>query len=126
IGATMLDLYKLQIFSMVVREGSFSAAAERLYMTQSAVSQHIKDLETSLGRRLFQRGWRGVKLTSHGEILNRYTAEIFDLVTRAERALIDIDHLTTGRVNLGATPGIGIYLAPDWVQDFRSRYPQLS
>lgn len=122
----MLDLYKLQIFSMVVREGSFSAAAERLYMTQSAVSQHIKDLETSLGRRLFQRGWRGVKLTTHGEILNRYTGQIFDLVARAESALIDIDHLTSGRVNMGATPGIGIYLAPDWVQEFRSRYPQLT
>jgi DNA-binding transcriptional LysR family regulator len=122
----MLDLYKLQIFSMVVREGSFSAAAERLYMTQSAVSQHIKDLEMSLGRTLFQRGWRGVKLTPHGEILNRYTAEIFNLVAEAENALIDIDHLTSGRVNMGATPGIGIYLAPDWVQDFRSRYPQLT
>lgn len=122
----MLDLYKLQIFSVVVREGSFSAAAERLYMTQPAVSQHIKDLETSLGRRLFERGWRGVKLTPHGEILNRYAAEIFDLVAQAESALMDIDHLTSGRVNMGATPGIGIYLAPDWVQDFRSRYPQLT
>lgn len=121
----MLDLYKLQIFSVVVREGSFSAAATRLYMTQSAVSQHIKDLESSLGRRLFERGWRGVKLTPHGETLNRYTAEIFDLVARAESALMDIDHLASGRVNIGATPGIGIYLAPDWVQEFRSRYPQL-
>lgn len=121
----MLDLYKLQIFSVVVREGSFSAAAARLYMTQSAVSQHIKDLETSLGRRLFERGWRGVKLTSHGEVLNHYTVGIFDLVAQAESALLDIDHLTSGRVNIGATPGIGIYLAPDWVQEFRSRYPQL-
>lgn len=122
----MLDLYKLQIFSVVVQAGSFSAAAGRLYMTQSAVSQHIKELETSLGRRLFQRGWRGVKLTPHGEILNRYTAEIFNLVARAESALMDIDHLISGRLNMGATPGVGIYLAPDWVQDFRTRYPQLT
>jgi DNA-binding transcriptional LysR family regulator len=117
----MLDLYKLQIFSVVVQEGSFSAAAERLYMTQSAVSQHIKELEASLGRQLFQRGWRGVRLTSHGEILNRYTGEIFALVTKAESALTDIEHLTSGRVSIGATPGIGIYLAPDWVQYFRAR-----
>lgn len=122
----MLDLYKLQIFSVVVQEGSFSAAAERLYMTQSAVSQHIKELESSLGRQLFQRGWRGVKLTSHGEVLNRYTAEIFALVARAESALTDVEHLASGRVSMGATPGIGIYLAPDWVQHFRTRYPQLT
>jgi DNA-binding transcriptional LysR family regulator len=122
----MLDLYKLQIFSVVVQEGSFSAAAEHLYMTQSAVSQHIKELESSLGRQLFQRGWRGVKLTPHGEILNRYTGEIFALVAKAESALTDIEHLTSGRVSIGATPGIGIYLAPDWVQHFRARYPQLT
>jgi DNA-binding transcriptional LysR family regulator len=123
---SMLDFYKLQIFSVVVQEGSFSAAAERLYMTQSAVSQHIKELETSLGRQLFQRGWRGVKLTPHGEILNHYTQEIFALVARAESALIDVEHLSSGRISIGATPGIGIYLAPDWVQRFRTRYPQLT
>lgn len=122
----MLDLYKLQIFSIVVQEGSFSAAAERLYITQSAVSQHIKELEATLGRQLFLRGWRGVKLTPHGEILNRYTDEIFALVSRAENALTDINQLASGRISLGATPGIGVYLAPDWVQRFRERYPQLT
>ncbi len=126
LGSFMLDLHKLQIFSVVVREGSFSAAAEHLYMTQSAVSQHIKELESSLGRQLFQRGWRGVKLTPYGEILNRYTGEIFALIARAESALTDIEHLTSGRVSMGATPGIGVYLAPDWVQHFRARYPQLT
>lgn len=122
----MLDLYKLRIFSVVVQEGSFSAAAERLYMTQSAVSQHIKELEAQLGRQLFQRGWRGVKLTPHGEILNRYTGEIFTLVAKAEAALTDVEQLTSGRISIGATPGIGVYLAPDWVQHFRERYPQLT
>lgn len=122
----MLDLYKLQIFSVVVQEGSFSAAAERLYMTQSAVSQHIKELELSLGRQLFQRGWRGVRLTHHGEVLNRYTVEIFALVAKAESALTDVEHLSSGRVSIGVTPGIGVYLAPDWVQHFRLHYPQLT
>lgn len=122
----MLDLYKLQIFSMVVQEGSFSAAAERLFMTQSAVSQHIKELEASLGRQLFQRGWRGVRLTHHGEVLNCYTSEIFALVARAESALTDVEHLSSGRVSIGVTPGIGVYLAPDWVQHFRAHYPQLT
>ncbi|MEZ4669233.1 MAG: LysR family transcriptional regulator [Anaerolineae bacterium] len=122
----MLDLYKLQIFAAVVQEGSFSAAANRLYMTQSAVSQHIKELENGLGRQLFQRGWRGVQLTPHGEILNRYTGEILGLVAQAESALTDVEHLSSGRVSIGTTPGVGIYLAPDWVQHFRARYPQLT
>jgi DNA-binding transcriptional LysR family regulator len=122
----MLDLYKLQIFAAVVQAGSFSAAGERLFMTQSAVSQHIKELEASLGRQLFQRGWRGVILTTHGEILHRYTAEIFELVASAENALMDVENLTGGRIRIGATPGIAVYLVPDWVQRFRVRYPQLT
>lgn len=122
----MLDLYKLQIFAVVAQEGSFSAAAERLYITQSAVSQHIKELEASLGRQLFQRGWRGVKLTTHGESLQYYATEIFALVAKAENALTDIDNLSSGRISIGATPGISVYLAPDWVQNFRARHPQLT
>ena len=51
----MIDLNKLHVFNVVAQAGSFSAAADRLYITQSAVSQHIKELETGLGRQLFQR-----------------------------------------------------------------------
>jgi DNA-binding transcriptional LysR family regulator len=122
----MLDLYKLHIFSVVGQEGSFSAAAERLYMTQSAVSQHIKALEGGLGRQLFQRGWRGVRLTPHGEVLSRYTTEILALIAQAETALMDVDQLLNGRLSIGVTQGIGVYLAPAWVQGFRARYPALT
>ncbi|MGB5050002.1 MAG: LysR family transcriptional regulator, partial [Caldilineaceae bacterium] len=55
----MLNLYKLEVFAIVVQSGSFSAAAERLLLTQPAVSQHIQDLESALGARLFDRGRRG-------------------------------------------------------------------
>ncbi len=122
----MLDLYKLRIFMAVVQEGSFRGAAERLYITQSAISQHIKDLETSLGRRLFERGWRGVSLTAHGELLHGYAQRIFDLVAEAENALTNLENLPEGKLSLGATPGVGIYLAPDWIGRFRSRYAQFS
>jgi LysR family transcriptional regulator, low CO2-responsive transcriptional regulator len=122
----MLDLYKLQIFSVVIQEGSFSAAAEHLFMTQSAVSQHIKELEQQLGQQLFQRGWRGVKPTAHGNILYRYTTEIFALVAKAENAVTDVNHLAEGRISIGATPGISMYLVPNWVQNFRMQYPQLT
>lgn len=122
----MLDLYKLQIFMTVMREGSFSAAAERLYMTQSAVSQHIQELEASLGRKLFLRGRRGVTPTPHGDTLYEYTQRIFALVAEAENAVTDVSGLQAGQIKLGATPGAGMYLVPDWVQGFRSKYPQFS
>jgi DNA-binding transcriptional LysR family regulator len=122
----MLDLYKLRIFMAVVQEGSFRGAAERLYITQSAISQHIKDLETTLGRQLFERGWRGVTLTAHGELLHSYAQRIFALVAEAENALTNLENLPEGRLTIGATPGVSIYLAPDWIGRFRSRYTQFT
>ena len=122
----MLDLYKLQIFVTVAQEGSFSAAAERLLHHPVCRQPAHQGLENGLGQTLFQRGRRGVKLTAHGEILLRYAQEIFALIDQAENALMDVEKLSEGRLSIGATPGISIYLVPDWVQRFRAQYPQLS
>ncbi|MFO7631993.1 MAG: LysR family transcriptional regulator [Caldilinea sp.] len=122
----MLNLYKLEIFAIVVQTGSFSAAADRLLMTQPAVSQHIQDLEASLGARLFLRGRRGVTMTEAGETLHRYTQEILRLVAEAEDAVTDVQHLASGQVSVAATPGVGVYLLPDWTQAFRQQYPNLT
>ncbi|MFN8444691.1 MAG: LysR family transcriptional regulator [Caldilineaceae bacterium] len=122
----MLNLYKLEIFVHVVEEGSFSGAAERLLMTQSGVSQHIQDLEASLGSQLFERGRRGVNLTAAGKTLYEYTERILDLVSEAEKAVVKIENLASGQITVGATPGISAYLLPDWIQEFRSRYPRLT
>ena len=65
----MIDLNKLHVFNVVAQAGSFSAAGQQLLLTQPAVSQHIQDLEASLGTRLFVRGRRGVTLTAAGERL---------------------------------------------------------
>jgi len=122
----MLSLYKLEIFAAVVREGSFSAAAARLHMTQPAISQHIQDLEHVLGTTLFKRGRRGVTLTSTGETLHNYTNRILQLVAEAEAAVTDIENLSGGQVRIGATPGVGVYLLPEWVRSFQSRVTQVT
>jgi len=119
----MINLNKLEIFTIVVRAGSFSAAAEQLLMSQPAVSQHVQDLEASLGTRLFERGRRGVTLTAAGATLHGYTRAIFDLVAAAENAVTDVEHLATGQITVGATPGISAYLLPEPIQEFHSRYP---
>jgi DNA-binding transcriptional LysR family regulator len=122
----LLDLYKLKIFALVVQEGSFSGAAERLLMSQSGVSQHIQDLERHFGTVLFQRGRRGVTLTAAGEQLLEYTQLILKLVAEAEYNLTRPENLAMGQLLIGATPGISVYLMPDWLQSFRARYPKLT
>lgn len=122
----MLNLYKLEIFSIVVQTGSFSGAAERLLLTQPAVSQHIQDLEASLGTRLFDRGRRGVMLTPAGETLHDYTRSILRLLAEAEAAVTDVAQLAQGEVSVAATPGVSVYYLPDWIQSFRASYPNLT
>lgn len=122
----MLSLYKLEIFVTVAKEGSFSRAARRLFMTQPAVSQHIQDLERQLGTSLFERLPRGVELTMSGNILYDYTNRILRLVAEAENAVTDVSNIESGTINIGATPGVSNYLLFDWVRGFTEAYPRLS
>ena len=82
----MFSLYQLQIFQTVAQEGSISRAAEQLYLTQPAVSQHIRGLEKDLGVRLFERGPRGVELTPSGQVLLDYTRCLLRLAEEARQA----------------------------------------
>jgi len=123
---TMLDLYKLDIFLQVVRAGSFNRAAEGLLMSQSAVSQHIHDLENGLGTKLFERGRRGVSLTKAGSTFYDYALRVFALITEAENAVTDVRKLASGQLVIGATPGVGTYLLPDSILGFRQEFPNIS
>jgi DNA-binding transcriptional LysR family regulator len=121
-----LDLYKLHIFCEVVKTGSFSAAGERLLMTQPAISQHVLDLEEKLGAVLFVRGRRGVTPTVEGRVLYEHAQRILALVAEAESAVADVAKLKGGSLALGVTPGVGMYLLPAWLQDFRERHPRIA
>jgi DNA-binding transcriptional LysR family regulator len=122
----MLTLYKLEIFATVIQAGSFSQAAERMFLSQSAISQHIAELEAQLGTKLFERGPRGVRLTASGKTLQVYTQQILALVNEAQAAVTDVSKLVDGQIKIGATPGINIYLLPGWTRTFYQRYPNLS
>lgn len=95
-------------------------------MSQSAVSQHIQDLETGLGATLFDRGRRGVTLTKAGNTLHDYALRVFALIAEAENAVTDVRKLAGGQLTIGATPGVGGYLLPDAILGFRQQFPNLS
>lgn len=122
----MLSLYKLEIFAAVVQDGSFSQAARRMYLTQSAISQHIQDIENDLGTALFTRGPRGVKLTPEGEILHTYTLRILQMIREAEDAVTNVANITSGQLVIGTTPGVNIYLLPQWIRSFQQRFENLT
>ncbi len=118
----MLNLYKLHIFVRVADEGSLSAAAATLYMAHASVSQHVKELEQSLGVQLFQRGRRGVTLTEEGQRLYEHAQAILRLAARAESELTDVHNVTSGKLTMCGTPGVTAFLFPAWLQHFRQEY----
>jgi DNA-binding transcriptional LysR family regulator len=122
----MLDLHRIHIFTTVAEVGSFSAAAERLLLTQAAVSQHMSELEARLGVRLFVRERRGVTLTKAGQTLHGYALRLLTLAAEAESALAQHSAALEGQLAIGTTPGAGTYLLPEVIQAFRTDYPQIT
>jgi DNA-binding transcriptional LysR family regulator len=119
----MLDVRRLRVLREVAARGSFSAAADALNFTQSAVSQQIAALEREAGTQLVERSARGVRLTVAGEALVRHTEVILARLADAEAELEAIAGLRGGRVRLASFPTAGATIAPRAIARFRERHP---
>src|SRR6059058_3771964 len=121
----MLDVRRLRVLREVAAQGSFSAAAEALSYTQSAVSQQIAALEREAGTTLVERGARGIRLTDAGEALVRHTDAILARLADAEAELEAIAGLRGGRLRLAAFPTVCATLMPLAIANFRERHPDI-
>src|SRR5438045_782004 len=108
----MLDVRKMRVLREVAERGSFSAAAEALQYTQSAVSQQVAALEKEAGARLVERGPRGIRLTDAGAVVVRHAEAVLDRLARAEAELEAIAGLRGGRVRLASFASAGATLVP--------------
>src|ERR1700759_5751588 len=100
----MLDVRRLRVLAQVAAEGSFSAAANALELTQSAVSQHISALERELGQAVVRRGPRPLELTEAGLALTRHATGILARLEAAEQELAEISGRRRGRLRFGCGP----------------------
>ena len=119
----MLDVKRLRVLKEVAACGSFSAAADSLSYTQSAVSQQIAALERETGRKLVERGSKGIRLTDAGEALVRHTEAILARLAEAEAELDAIAGLRGGRVRMSTFASAGASIVPPAIATFRERYP---
>lgn len=118
----MLDVRRMRVLREVATRGSFSAAAQALSFTQSAVSQHVAALEREAGQVLVERGPRGVRLTEAGEALVSHADAILARLEDAEQELAAIAGLCGGRLRLGSFPSAGATLVPRAVARFSGRH----
>jgi DNA-binding transcriptional LysR family regulator len=121
----MLSTHRLRILREVAYRGSFSAAAETLSYTQSAVSQQIAALEAETRMTLLERHPRGVSLTAAGQTLVRHAEGILASLDSAEAALAAIAGLHGGRLRMASFPTAGATLMPLAIATFRASYPDV-
>jgi DNA-binding transcriptional LysR family regulator len=119
----MLDVRRMRVLREVSVKGSFSAAAESLSFTQSAVSQQIAALEREAGTTLVQRSARGVRLTEAGEAVVRHAEAIMARLAEAEAELEAIAGLRGGRLRMAAFESAGSSLMPLAIAAFRAEHP---
>src|SRR5262245_14292133 len=118
-----MDLAQIEAFLTVVRRGSISRASLELYRTQPAISLKIQSLEAELGHRLLERRRRGVSLTAAGEILRRRAESILGELDTLRKELADLSARRVGRVSLGASDTVCLYLLPQILRQFIQKYP---
>ena len=118
-----MDLHYLEIFYEVAKAKSFTKAADKLYINQSAVSIQIKKFEDILKIKLFDRSSKKIKLTYVGETLYKMAEDIFEKVKRAEKEItIEVDR---ARISIGASSIIAEPLLPSLMKDFSSTYEEI-
>jgi molybdate transport repressor ModE-like protein len=119
----MLDVRRLRVLREVARRGSFSAAAQALSYSQSAVSQQIAVLEREAGTRLVERHGRRIRLTDAGQALVRHADSILAELAAADAELQAIAGLRAGRVRVSTFASAATVLLPAAVSTFRTSHP---
>ncbi|MBK7542151.1 MAG: LysR family transcriptional regulator [Candidatus Competibacteraceae bacterium] len=120
-----MDIASLHAFVTIADHGSFSSAANRLHVTQPAVSKRIATLEEELNVRLFDRLGRTVRLTEAGTLLLPRARRILAEVDDSRRALRNLSGLVTGTLTLATSHHIGLHRLPPVLRIFTARYPRV-
>ena len=119
----MIDTPTLTAFMAVAETGSFSAAAERLYITQPAISKRIALLEQQLEARLFDRVGRQIQLTEAGRSLLPRARQVLMDVEDMARAIHDLSGEVGGKLRIGTSHHIGLHRLPPVLRQFSRDYP---
>ena len=120
-----MDISSLQAFLAVAETGSFSRAAERVFLTQPAISKRIATLEKQIGARLFDRIGRGIRLTEAGEALLARTRTVLKELEDVKRSIANFSGTIAGELLLATSHHIGLHRLPGPLKRFHETYPDV-
>jgi DNA-binding transcriptional LysR family regulator len=120
-----LNFHQLHLFFEVAQCGSFSRAAEKLSISQPAVSAQVREFEKELDLQLFERGSKIMHLTEAGKLLQRYAHQIFAQANELEHAIEDLKGLSIGRLTIAASTTVAECILPHALGLFKTTYPTI-
>jgi DNA-binding transcriptional LysR family regulator len=120
-----MDIQSIQAFLSVSETGSFSRAADALFLTQPAISKRIQGLEQSLGVALFDRIGKSVRLTEAGHALLPGCKRIIDEVEEGRRIVSNLRETTSGLLSLATSHHIGLHRLPPVLREFSRQFPEV-
>jgi DNA-binding transcriptional LysR family regulator len=121
----MLNMNQLRVFYEAARSGSFTGAGKRLFITQPAVTAHMKVFEEYCSLKLFKKRGRRVFLTDEGTTLYEYARKIFEYEKEVEQAIEDMRELKRGVLRIGTTKTYARYFMPLFISGFHESYPMI-
>ena len=113
-----MTIRKFEIFYEVAKELNMTKAAKKLYISQSAISQAILEMENILGIKLFNRIGKKLHLTNEGKLFLNYVRRILNIYNESVQVVKDINKLEKGVLKIGASTTIGIYVMPKIIKNF--------
>jgi DNA-binding transcriptional LysR family regulator len=120
-----MDISALQAFLAVAESGSFSRAAERIYLTQPAISKRIAALEKEIDARLFDRIGRGIHLTPAGEALLSRASAVLKELEDVKRGITNLSGAISGELLIATSHHIGLHRLPELLKRFHNTYTQV-
>lgn len=120
-----MELRQFKYLISIAEEGTFTAAAEKLYISQSALSQQVKSMEKELGVPLFDRSRNRLQFTDAGELLHQRAKRIVKEVDDAKTAIDELEQLYRGGLKIGVVQTVNAYLIPQVVSSFSSEFPNI-
>ena len=118
-----MDIRQLECLRMIAEQGSFSAAARALGISQPSISQRMRELEAEIGERLFLRSHAGAQLTDLGRVVSGHAAEIARHIAQIRAAALSQRDDTAGEVSVGLPTTVALHLTVPIVREVRERFP---
>ncbi|QRR01607.1 LysR family transcriptional regulator [Dyadobacter sandarakinus] len=117
--------FRLRVFHTVAKRLNFTKAADELFITQPAITKHIRELEAQLKTKVFDRNGTKIKLTRAGELLLARTEQIFEIYRALEFEINALNNENSGMLRIGASTTVAQYVLPSLLAAFHNRFPEI-